>query len=100
MILFYLLSYDFHCARLTRMVVDAPQNGLAIKMIRKRTGRTQEEIAEQVGIDQSYLSLIESETRAASERVINAIANALDVPVEALLRNSSPEPIATSRRAD
>ncbi len=68
------------------MVGDGPQNGPAIKVIRKRTGRTQEEIAEAVGIDQSYLSLIESETRAATEHVINAIAKALDVPVEALLR--------------
>jgi len=68
------------------MVGDGPQNGPAIKVIRKRTGRTQEEIAEIVGIDQSYLSLIESEGRPAPEHILDAIAAALQVPVDSLLR--------------
>jgi transcriptional regulator with XRE-family HTH domain len=68
------------------MVGDGPQNGPAVKAIRKQAGRTQEEIAEAAGIDQSYLSLIESEARPATDRVIDAIAAALDVPLDALLR--------------
>jgi transcriptional regulator with XRE-family HTH domain len=64
----------------------ALQNGPAIRAIRLSAGRTQEDIAEAAGIDQSYLSLLESENRAASADVIKAIADALKVPAESLTR--------------
>lgn len=72
------------------MVGDGPQNGAKLRAIRKRTGRTQEEIAEAAGIDQSYLSLLEKEARAASDQVLDALAAALDVPVDSILRAPRP----------
>ncbi|MEO3856098.1 helix-turn-helix transcriptional regulator [Acrocarpospora sp. B8E8] len=75
------------------MLGTGPQNGPALKAIRKTAGRTQEDIAEVVGIDQSYLSLLESEARSASDAVVDALANALDVPVDALLRSPRPVPV-------
>lgn len=69
------------------MVHERPQDGQAIKAIRKASGRTQEELADAVGIDQSYLSLIESDNRVASDRVLKAIADTLNVPVRCLLKS-------------
>lgn len=71
-----------------------PQNGPAIRAIRRTAGRTQEEIATEVGIDQSYLSLIESERRTASDDVLEGIAKALNVPEE-ILRRSTPTAAAS-----
>lgn len=61
------------------MVSDGP-----LKEIRKQAGRTQEEIADAVGIDQSYLSLLESGARVPSDHVRGKLAEALGVPVEVL----------------
>lgn len=63
-----------------------PQNGDAIRAIRRTARRTQVEIAAAAGINQSYLSLLEKEQRAASDEVIDAIAEALGVPSDALRR--------------
>lgn len=68
------------------MIGDGPQNGPAIRTVRKLSGRTQEEIAAAVGIDQSYLSLLESEQRPATQHVVESIANALNVPADAFWR--------------
>ncbi len=74
------------------MVGDGPQNGPAVRAFRKKAARTQEDVAGAVGIDQSYLSLIESEIKPASDRIIDAIAAALGVPVDSLLRVARPVP--------
>jgi transcriptional regulator with XRE-family HTH domain len=71
-----------------------PQNGPAIRAIRRSAGRTQVDIAEAAGIDQSYLSLLESENRAASPDVIQAIADALGVPAEILHRPNQEQQVA------
>lgn len=68
------------------MIGAAPQNGPAIRAIRKLRGRTQEEIAAAIGVDQSFLSLLESEQRHATPHVVHAIAAALDVPPDAFWR--------------
>ena len=80
------------------MVGDGPQNGPAVRAFRKKAGRTQEDVAEASGIDQSYLSLIEGEVKPASDRVMDAVAAALGVPVDSLLRKARPvpEPAATA----
>lgn len=82
------------------MLGTGPQNGPALKAFRKMAGRTQEDIAALVGVDQSYLSLLESETRSASDVVIDALAGALTIPVDALLRLPRPTPEARSVTSD
>lgn len=72
----------------------ALQNGTAIRAIRQSAGRTQVDIAAAAGIDQSYLSLVESEKRTASADVIKAIADALGVPAEILHRPNHEQQVA------
>ena len=72
----------------------APQNGEAIRAVRRAAKRTQVQIAAAAGIDQSYLSLLEADQRAASDEVIEAIAKALGVPAE-ILRRTSQEQMAS-----
>jgi transcriptional regulator with XRE-family HTH domain len=76
------------------MLGTAPQNGPALKAFRLLTGRTQEDVAAAAGIQQSYLSLLESESRSATSQTMDALAEALDVPVDALLRVPRPVPVA------
>lgn len=68
------------------------QNGAAIRAIRQRSRLTQVQLAQEAGIAQSYLSLLETERRTASNDVIDAIARALDVPADILSR---PEQVAS-----
>jgi transcriptional regulator with XRE-family HTH domain len=69
------------------MPTRTPQKGAAIRAIRRRACLTQVEVASKADITQSYLSLLEAERRSASQRVIDAIARALDVPADVLSRS-------------
>jgi transcriptional regulator with XRE-family HTH domain len=67
-------------------VTRTRQNGAAIRALREKDGWTQDGLASASGINQAYLSLIESETRDAPVTTINRIARALRVPVAAIMR--------------
>lgn len=59
--------------------------GQAIRSVRKQAGLTQKELAEAAGIDQSYLSMIESDQRSnPGTRIIARLAQALQVSIDDL----------------
>lgn len=59
-------------------------NGAAIKAIRTRSGITQSQIADAIGVSASMFSRIESGTRQAPPHTIHIIADQLGVPVDAI----------------
>jgi transcriptional regulator with XRE-family HTH domain len=68
----------------------ARQNGAAIAAFRAKEGKSQNAFAKEVGIAQSSLSEIESETVSAHNKTIRLIAQSLDIPVAAILRECRP----------
>ena len=58
--------------------------GLRVRMLRKRIGITQAELAHRIRCDISHLGAIERGQRAATIRTAELIASTLDVPVGAL----------------
>lgn len=54
--------------------------GRAIATVREARDLTQKQLAVLVGVDPSYLSLIEADRRAPALDVVERIAGALDVP--------------------
>jgi transcriptional regulator with XRE-family HTH domain len=54
--------------------------GRAVRTVRAAKGLSQKELAEMVGKDASYLSLIESGRREPSSKVIESLAGALRIP--------------------
>lgn len=58
--------------------------GLRVRLLRKKARMTQAELAHRVGCDISHLGAIERGQRAATIRVAEQIASALEVPVGAL----------------
>jgi len=59
--------------------------GEAIRAIRREAGLTQKEVAEAAGIDQSYLSMIESDLRPnPGTRIIARLAQVLQVSIDEL----------------
>jgi transcriptional regulator with XRE-family HTH domain len=69
-----------------------PQNGAAIRALRQKDGWRQLDLAQRVGVTQSALSQIESETKPASELLLNKIARALRVPLAAITRDPAYGP--------
>ena len=65
-------------------------NGASIAAIRKALGIQQMSLAGRVGIDKSYMSLIESGGRLPQPDVLRRIADELGVPVDAI---SYPVPV-------
>lgn len=59
--------------------------GNAIRVIRTQKGVSQKDLAAQAAITPSFLSLVESDKRSASIKVIERIAAALEVPAEVLI---------------
>jgi transcriptional regulator with XRE-family HTH domain len=70
--------------------------GKAIRTLRARKGINQKELAERAEITPSFLSLVESDRRAASLKVIERIAAALEVPAEVLVWESVELPATLS----
>ncbi len=66
------------------------QLGLAISVLRKMRGMSQEQLAEKAGISRSHLSAIEAPgiVRAFSLEVFFNLSDALEVRPEALIRAS------------
>lgn len=60
-------------------------NGDAIRAIRERGGQRQVELASASGIDRAYLSHIEAGRRHPSAAVARRLAEALKVPLVAIL---------------
>src|SRR5690554_7639078 len=52
--------------------------GAHVAKLRRQLGWTQERLAEEVGIDASYLARVESGTRRATLQIFRGIADALD----------------------
>ncbi len=74
--------------------------GKAIRAVRSARGLTQQTLAETIGLDSSYISLIENGRRVPSLKVLEDIATALATPLYLLLllgseaedlRGTSPE---------
>lgn len=59
--------------------------GKAIKLCRTQRGLRQSELANLAGVSVSYLSLLERDKRDPTLSTIEAIANALNVPVSILI---------------
>lgn len=55
--------------------------GKAIYSIRKHRNWSQEKFSTRVGIDQSYLSLVENNKKRPSTKMIEKISNTLGVPM-------------------
>lgn len=58
--------------------------GKKIQRIRKKTGMTQEDVAEKIGISRAYMGYIEQGRYSASLEVIEKVAKALKVKVSDL----------------
>ena len=58
--------------------------GMRVRMLRKRIGMTQADLAHRVGCDVSHLGAIERGHRSATIRTAELLATALSVPVGAL----------------
>jgi transcriptional regulator with XRE-family HTH domain len=58
--------------------------GTGIKKVRKNKGFNQQSFAEKVGITQSYLSLIESNSKKPSTEVLEKIANVAGIALPVL----------------
>lgn len=65
------------------------QNGLAIRHMRIKDGMKPGEFANKALISYSTLDNIENERKSAGVEVLHRIAKALDVPVQAIIRDSS-----------
>ena len=64
-------------------------NGAALAAMRTLAGYSQAELARQSGVSQGHISEIESGDKKASPKTIKALAEALRVPMPALLSDPS-----------
>lgn len=69
-------------------MVDYKDLGIRVRKLRRQSGLTQEELAEQVGISTSFLGHIERGSRVASLDTMVAICNTLLVTPQQLLSAS------------
>lgn len=65
--------------------------GATITQIRKERSLKQKELADLVGIGQSYMSKLEKETKTPSLETLEAIATALEIPLPILFLRSMEE---------
>jgi transcriptional regulator with XRE-family HTH domain len=74
--------------------------GQIIKILRAAMGLRQKDLAERVGIQPHYLSLVEAGKREPSLAVLRKIASELDVPVSLLFWEAEqrPESIASEHQ--
>ena len=63
-------------------------NGMAIRYLRIKDGLKPGEFATKVGVSYAHLDNLENERKEASLEVLYKVANALNVPVEAIVRDS------------
>lgn len=75
--------------------------GAHVARLRRDMGWTQERLAEEVGIDASYLARVESGTRRATLQIFRGIADALDQDLSELFdeeKEPAPPPILPELR--
>lgn len=65
--------------------MDNDQLALRIRAFRKLKGYTQQELAEQLGVSVAVLGAIERGTRRADSKILEKIAETLEVSMEELL---------------
>ena len=73
--------------------------GKRIKLIRKKRGISQAELAERVGCSAPFISYVESGLKSMSLETFIYIANALGVSADELLRDSLENTLKTSNHA-
>lgn len=66
-------------------MTDKDSVGSRIRECRKKTGLTQEQLAEKVNISPTYLSEIETDRKQAGRKVLCTIAEVLDVSLDYLM---------------
>lgn len=71
-----------------------------IKLLRLRKGLLQWELARRVGIGESQMSKIETARVVPADDVLKRIAEALEVPVAALLKDFKSQSRSEALRAD
>lgn len=64
------------------------QNGSAIRVIRQLHGLSLRRLARDAGLTHGYLQRVETEKREASPDALDRIASAMNIPVDAVLRES------------
>lgn len=65
--------------------MDNDQLALRIRAFRKLKGYTQQELAEQLGVSVAVLGAIERGTRRVDSKILEKIADTLEVSMEELL---------------
>jgi len=66
-------------------MLDAKALGARLKKLRAKNSITQSQLAEYLGVDQSYISKFESGQRQLSVLSLEKLANLFGLPVESLL---------------
>jgi len=64
-------------------------NGMAIRYLRIKDGMKPGEFATKAGLSYAHLDNLENQRKEASLEVLHKIAHALNVPVEAIVRDPS-----------
>jgi len=62
-------------------------NGMAIRYLRIKDGLKPGEFANKAGLSYAHLDNLENQRKEASLEVLHKVANALNVPVEAIIRD-------------
>ena len=76
-------------------------SGAKLRFYRQRTGKTQEALAQELGITSAYLSNIENNKRTPSHKIMEAIAVSLSIRTEDLWEKDGtlpPIPITVAER--
>lgn len=71
-------------------------NGMAIRYMRIKDGLKPGEFATKAGLSYAHLDNLENERKEASLEVLHRVANALNVPVESIVR----DPTSLKRATD
>ena len=71
------------------MTAQVPQNGAAIRDFRLKEGRTQQNVANQVGVTKTWMSYVESERNPAGDLSLLKIARALGVSPASIVRSTA-----------
>ena len=85
---------------MSRAGLRTRQNGAAIRALRRKDGQSVSDFAEATGLYVQALRNIENGSRQASWETLNRIANALCVPVAAIVRDLPPENMAGAATSD
>jgi transcriptional regulator with XRE-family HTH domain len=84
---------------LSNTVVSVQLNPTALAVTRTLAGLSQAALARNSGVSQGHISGIESGDKQASPEMLTKIANALGVPIAALITDPTPEQVAAAKAA-